>query len=69
MDMSDGDCPKLGDLFGGSYQKGYSILGSILGSPHLWKPPPTCIDITNLTEHSCEKCPPAKGLGLGFRAA
>ena len=31
--------PKLGDLFGDPYNKDYSILGSILGSPYFGKLP------------------------------
>ena len=34
-----GGFPKLGVLFGDSHNKGYSLLGSILGSPYLGKLP------------------------------
>ena len=34
-----GDFPKLGVPFGGPHNKDYSILGSILGSPHFGKLP------------------------------
>ena len=34
-----GDFPKLGVLSSGSHNKGFSILGSTLGSPHLGKLP------------------------------
>ena len=36
---------KLGYHFGGPHNKDYSILGSILGSPHLWKLPNPYADI------------------------
>ena len=35
----NGDFPKLGVPFGGPYDKDYTILGSILGSPYFGKLP------------------------------
>ena len=37
-----GGFPKLGYPFGGPYNKDYSILGSILGSPYFGKLPKGC---------------------------
>ena len=37
--LTNGGFPKLEVPFGGPYNKDYSILGSILGSPHFGKVP------------------------------